>query len=68
MFPLDAIDSWPRLYGPSGLIQYQFAVPTGQEEVVARVIERVRHVAGAVLLGGAQALRPGQREPPLIPP
>jgi decaprenylphospho-beta-D-ribofuranose 2-oxidase len=43
MFPLDAIDSWPRLYGPSGLIQYQFAVPTGNEDVVAQVIERVRH-------------------------
>jgi decaprenylphospho-beta-D-ribofuranose 2-oxidase len=43
MFPLDAIDSWPRLYGPGGLIQYQFAVPTGQEDVVGQVIERVRH-------------------------
>jgi decaprenylphospho-beta-D-ribofuranose 2-oxidase len=43
MFPLDAIDSWPRLYGPSGLIQYQFTVPTGKEDVVAQVIERVRH-------------------------
>jgi decaprenylphospho-beta-D-ribofuranose 2-oxidase len=42
MFPLDAVDSWPRLYGPSGLIQYQFAVPTGNEDVVAQVIERVR--------------------------
>jgi decaprenylphospho-beta-D-ribofuranose 2-oxidase len=43
MFPLDAIESWPRLYGPGGLIQYQFAVPTGKEDVVAQVIERVRH-------------------------
>jgi decaprenylphospho-beta-D-ribofuranose 2-oxidase len=43
MFPLDAVDSWPRLYGPSGLVQYQFAVPTGKEDVVAQVIERVRH-------------------------
>jgi decaprenylphospho-beta-D-ribofuranose 2-oxidase len=43
MFPLDTIDSWPRLYGPSGLVQYQFAVPTGKEDMVAQVIERVRH-------------------------
>jgi len=43
MFPLDAVDSWPRLYGPSGLVQYQFVVPTGKEDVVAQVIERVRH-------------------------
>jgi decaprenylphospho-beta-D-ribofuranose 2-oxidase len=42
MFPLDAVDSWPRLYGPSGLIQYQLAVPTGTEDVIAQVINRVR--------------------------
>ncbi len=42
MFPLDAVDAWPRLYGPAGLAQYQFAVPTGREEVIEQVIERVR--------------------------
>ena len=29
LFPLDVLGDWNRLYGPGGLIQYQFAVPTG---------------------------------------
>ncbi len=42
MFPLDALDAWPRLYGPQGLIQYQLVVPTGAERVLEVVIERLR--------------------------
>jgi decaprenylphospho-beta-D-ribofuranose 2-oxidase len=42
MFPLDALDGWPRLYGPPGFVQYQFAVPRGQEHVLAQVIELLR--------------------------
>jgi decaprenylphospho-beta-D-ribofuranose 2-oxidase len=30
-FPLDALGEWNRLYGPAGLIQYQFAIPSGRE-------------------------------------
>jgi decaprenylphospho-beta-D-ribofuranose 2-oxidase len=41
MFPLDALDAWPRLYGPSGFVQYQLVVPFGQERVLERVIERL---------------------------
>ncbi len=42
MFPLDALDAWPRLYGRSGLLQYQFAVPRGQEHVLQEVIDHLR--------------------------
>ena len=42
MFPLDSLDAWPRLYGPPGLLQYQFAVPGGSERVLEVVIERLR--------------------------
>jgi len=45
MFPLDGLDEWPRLYGPSGLVQYQFVVPKGREDIVRRVIERLRRSA-----------------------
>jgi decaprenylphospho-beta-D-ribofuranose 2-oxidase len=42
MFPLDALADWPRLYGRSGLIQYQFVVPLGRESVLHAVIEELR--------------------------
>jgi decaprenylphospho-beta-D-ribofuranose 2-oxidase len=38
MFPLDSLEAWPRLYGPAGLFQYQFAVPGGQERTLEAVI------------------------------
>ncbi len=42
MFPLDALDAWPRLYGPRGLLQYQLVVPSGSEKVLEVAIERLR--------------------------
>ena len=42
LFPLDALDAWPRLYGRGGLLQYQFVVPFGAEDVIRRVIEELR--------------------------
>jgi decaprenylphospho-beta-D-ribofuranose 2-oxidase len=42
MFPLDALDAWPRLYGPRGLLQYQLVVPTGSEKVLEVAVERLR--------------------------
>ena len=42
MFPLDALSSWPRLYGPSGFLQYQLVVPFGAERVLETVIEQLR--------------------------
>jgi decaprenylphospho-beta-D-ribofuranose 2-oxidase len=41
MFPLDALDAWPRLYGRRGLLQYQFAVPADQDGVLYAVLERL---------------------------
>ncbi len=39
MFPLDALEAWPRLYGRSGFYQYQLVVPYGAERVLTQVIE-----------------------------
>lgn len=42
MFPLDALDAWPRLYGRRGFLQYQLVVPYGSERVLERVIDELR--------------------------
>ena len=42
MFPLDALDAWPRLYGPLGFVQYQLVVPYGAERAMEQVIEELR--------------------------
>ncbi len=42
LFPLDVLGQWSRLYGPSGLIQYQFVVPIGAEAELMRCFELIR--------------------------
>ncbi len=42
MFPLDALDAWPRLYGPAGFVQYQLVVPRGQETALEQVLLQLR--------------------------
>ena len=42
MFPLDALDAWPRLYGPAGFVQYQLVVPYGAESALERVTDELR--------------------------
>ncbi|HTR73040.1 MAG TPA: SDR family NAD(P)-dependent oxidoreductase, partial [Solirubrobacteraceae bacterium] len=40
-FPLDAVSEWSRLYGRGGLIQYQLAIPAGQEAALERCFELI---------------------------
>jgi decaprenylphospho-beta-D-ribofuranose 2-oxidase len=42
MFPLDALDAWPRLYGRHGFVQYQLVVPYGEEATLEAVIGELR--------------------------
>jgi decaprenylphospho-beta-D-ribofuranose 2-oxidase len=41
-FPLDRLGAWNRLYGPAGLVQYQFVIPSGQETALRRCFELMR--------------------------
>lgn len=42
--PLDLLAGWNRLYGPAGMVQYQFVVP---DEAVDAVAEALRLLSGA---------------------
>jgi len=39
--PLDAVRNWNRFYGSTGLVQYQFVVPFGEEDALRTVVERL---------------------------
>jgi len=39
--PLDGVGGWNRLYGPSGFVQYQLAVPDAAEDVVHDAVRRL---------------------------
>lgn len=39
LHPLDGAASWPRLFGASGLLQYQCVLPDGQERTLAALVE-----------------------------
>ncbi|MEA2298690.1 MAG: decaprenylphospho-beta-D-ribofuranose 2-oxidase [Solirubrobacteraceae bacterium] len=56
MFPLDSLEAWPRLYGPAGLLQYQFAVPHGEEPTLEAVISGLGRARVPCFLATLKAL------------
>jgi decaprenylphospho-beta-D-ribofuranose 2-oxidase len=49
-YPLDAVDSWPRMYGRRGFLQWQCLVPFGAEATLRHIVEAVaRHPAPSLL-------------------
>lgn len=59
-YPLDALGAWPRLYGAHGLVQYQFAVPFGQEGVVRLALERLSRARCPSVLAVLKRFGPGR--------
>ncbi len=56
LFPLDAVADWNRLYGRHGLIQYQFAVPDGNESALRQVPELLRRQGVPMYLAALKRL------------
>jgi len=67
MFPLDALDAWPRLYGRRGFLQYQLVVPTASEWVLELVIERLRRGAVPCYLAVLKDFGPANDAPLSFP-
>jgi decaprenylphospho-beta-D-ribofuranose 2-oxidase len=56
LFPLDRVADWNRLYGRHGLLQYQFAVPRGEEWVMRCALEMLRARRVPMFLGSLKRL------------
>jgi decaprenylphospho-beta-D-ribofuranose 2-oxidase len=50
MHPLDGVQSWNRIYGKAGFIQYQFVIPNGKEELLVEFLERAKKIRAASFL------------------
>ncbi|HWF55808.1 MAG TPA: SDR family NAD(P)-dependent oxidoreductase [Solirubrobacteraceae bacterium] len=67
MFPLDRLAGWPRLYGRAGFVQYQFAVPAGQERVLELVPATLRRHRVPCFLAVLKDLGEGDAAPLSFP-
>ena len=67
MFPLDVLDAWPRLYGRAGFFQYQLVVPAGREDVLERVIARLRAASVPCYLAVLKDFGPANEMPLSFP-
>ncbi len=67
MFPLDALNAWPRLYGPRGFVQYQLVVPPGREDVLQETIERLHRASVPCYLAVLKDFGPANDAPLSFP-
>ena len=61
LHPLDSILNWNRIYGSSGLIQYQFQVPEIHEEFLFTVLKKFKAINAASFLVVLKRFGPSNR-------
>jgi len=67
MFPLDVLNAWPRLYGPTGFVQYQLVLPRGEETALELVLTRLRASTVPCYLAVLKDFGPGNDAPLSFP-
>ena len=65
--PLDALGAWNRLYGSRGLVQYQFALPAGEETTLRAIVEAITHAHAVPALAVLKRFGPGNGAPLSFP-
>jgi decaprenylphospho-beta-D-ribofuranose 2-oxidase len=65
--PLDAIRDWQRLFGPAGLLQYQFTVPDAAAHLVRRALTALRRIGAVSPLTVLMRLGPANPAPLSFP-
>ena len=67
-FPLDGIEAWNRLYGRSGFVQYQCALPRNESEArLAALLERAAAAGRGSFLAVLKLLGPAGEGPMSFP-
>ncbi len=64
-YPLDVLAGWNRVYGPGGFLQYQFAVPDADSDVVRTALERLGAIGAPSFLSVLKRFGPGRLRSPL---
>ncbi|WP_298454559.1 FAD-binding oxidoreductase [uncultured Cellulomonas sp.] len=65
--PLDVVESWPRVYGPRGFVQYQLVVPFSAPDAVRRCLQTLHRHDVVVSLAVLKRFGPGTPAPLSFP-
>jgi decaprenylphospho-beta-D-ribofuranose 2-oxidase len=67
MHPLDRVDNWNRLYGPTGFIQWQIAIPEQSESILVDLVKSISGSEIPAFLGVLKKFGPANNAPLSFP-